>query len=96
MNLTPSDAKPAHSATFRAGSKASEFEKDEINKVFSEGAIEPDQTERVAPMVVTLKRIGPVRFCDEYRKSIAVLKRDAYSIVHMDESIDSLGIVRVF
>lgn len=45
MKLFQVDARPIHSALYRAGSKARESEKKELDKMLSDEIIEPAQTE---------------------------------------------------
>lgn len=45
------DAKPIHSAPFRAGLKALEFDRNEVDKMLLDGVIEATQTEWAATIV---------------------------------------------
>lgn len=51
IEQTLENTQPIHSALYRVGLKAREFERTEIDKMLSQMAIEPAQTEWAAPVV---------------------------------------------
>ena len=89
-------ARPSYSAPYRAGPKARDFEKSEIDKMLKAGVIEPAKTEWAAPIVFAPKKDGSLRFCVDYRRLNAETVRDSYPIPRMDECIDSLGDAQLF
>ena len=95
INVDPS-AQPIYQQPYRAGPKAREFEKQEIDRMLAEKVIEPSDAEWASPVVFVPKKDGTLRFCVDYRKLNAVTKRDSYPIPRMDECIDSLGEATIF
>lgn len=87
----PADFKPTHSALYRRSTKARKFEKHEIDRILSEGVIQPARTELVASLVLAAKQNGSVRFFVNYWKLNDVKKWSVYPIPRADECIDSLG-----
>ena len=96
IDLDPVDSRPIHSAPYRAGPKAREFEKQEIQKMLAMNVIEPAQSEWAAPIVFAPKKDGALRFCVDYRRLNAITVRDSYPIPRMDECMDSLGTAKTF
>lgn len=62
INQTPADTKPMHSAPYRPGPKALEFEKNVSDNMWWERIMEPVETEWVGPDVLLPKKIVYVRF----------------------------------
>ena len=62
IDLDPPDSIPIHSVPYRAGPKAREFEKQEIQKMLSMNVIEPAQSEWAAPIVFAPKKDGSLGF----------------------------------
>lgn len=56
IKLLPEDIRSAHSAPYQGGSKAREFETNEIAEMLEPKAIEPAQSEWVSPMMFEPKR----------------------------------------
>ena len=81
---------------YRAGPKAREFEKKEVERMLRDGIIEPSQSNWAAPVVLVPKKEGTLRFCVDYRRLNSVTVRDSYPLPRMDESIDSLGEAKYF
>lgn len=84
------DVNPIHSALYRVGPKARQFEKNEIDKMFSERVVEAAQSEWAAPIVFEQKKYGSLHFCVDYRNLNAVNRRDVYQISCIDECISLL------
>ena len=95
IELTPG-ARPIHQAPYRAGHKAREIEKKEIDRMLAAKVIEEAQSEWASPVVLIPKKDGSMRFCVDYRRLNAITVRDAYPLPRMDEYIDSLGDATVF
>lgn len=90
------DAKPIYQAPYRAGSKAREVERIEVDRMLQEGVIEPATSEWASPVVLITKPDGSVRFCVDYRKLNALTIKDSYPLPRMDECLDSLGDATMF
>ena len=95
IELTPG-AKPVYQQPYRASPTQREHERKEIEKMLTEGVIEPSTSEWAAPVVFAPKKDGTLRFCVDYRRLNAVTLRDSYPIPRMDECIDSLGDAKIF
>ena len=89
-------ARPFKSQPYRAGPKAIELEKFEIDKQLKAGVIEPTISEWASPVLFVPKKDGTLRFCIDYRKLNGMSTRDSYPIPRMDECINSLGDARIF
>lgn len=66
IELTPSDTRPIHLAPYRAGPKARNFEKTEIDNMSWMGLIEPAPAERASPIVLVVKQDGSLHLCVDY------------------------------
>ena len=63
----------------------------EIQRMLSQGIIEPSDSPWASPVVLVRKRDGTVRFCLDYRRLNDVTVKDSYPIPRIDESLDALG-----
>ena len=89
-------AKPIHAQPYRAGARAREVERQEIEKMLTQKVIEPASSEWASPIVLVPKSDGSLRFCVDYRRLNAITVPDTYPLPRMDECIDSLGDAAVF
>lgn len=96
IELTSENLEPIQSTPYLAGPKARQFEKAEFENILSQKVIEPTQTEWAAPIVTASKTDGFLRFWVDHKKSDAVSKRYSYTILWMNDCIDSLGVVSLF
>lgn len=103
INLLP-DAQPVYQQPFghrviglsyRAGMKAREVEKAEVERILKEVVVEPPDSEWASPVVLIPKLDGTLRFSVDYRRLNALTIIDSYSILRMHEGIDSLVNVEV-
>ena len=95
IDLVPG-ARPIHSQPYRAGARAREIGRGEIEKMLSQGVIEPATSEWASPIVLVPKPDGSLRFCVDYRRLNAITVPDTYPLPRMDECIDSLGDAAIF
>lgn len=65
IGLLPADAEPTHSAAY-PGSKTRELEKNEIEKMLSEGIIDTDEATWPASIVFAPKKDAFLFFCVYY------------------------------
>jgi Reverse transcriptase (RNA-dependent DNA polymerase) len=89
-------SKPVHSHPYRAGPKAREMERQEVERMLKADVIEPACSEWASPVVLVPKPDGSLRFCVDYRKLNSITVKDTYPLPRMDESIDSLGDAAIF
>lgn len=87
---------PIYSAPYRAGLKTRKVEKVKMFNMIEQKVIEPEQTERVAPIDFAIMKGRTLRLCADYRRLNALKKRDSYPIAHMNEVVYSLGKAKVF
>jgi hypothetical protein len=59
-------AKPVHAQSFRAGPRARAGESAEVQRMLTEGVIEPANSEWASPVVLLLKHDVSMRFCLDY------------------------------
>ena len=90
------DSRPIYQQPYRAGPKARDFEKEEVDRMLAAGVIEPSSADWASPVVFVPKKYGTLRFCVDYMKLNAVTRRDSYPLPRMDECIDSLGEATIF
>ena len=95
IDLVPG-ARPVHAQPYRAGGRAREVEQEEIEKMLTQGVIEPAISEWASPIVLVPKPDGSLRFCVDYRRLNAITVPDTYPLPRMDECIDSLGDAAIF
>jgi hypothetical protein len=57
------NAKPAYQAPYRAGKQSREIERQEVDRMFKAGVIEPATSEWASPVVRITKKDGSIRFC---------------------------------
>lgn len=96
IDLKKTDSLPIYSVPYGAGPSTKEFEIQEINWMFAIPGIEPVQTEWASPIVFVPRKVWTLSFCINYRKLIAMKIWDLYSVVQMDEGVDSLCDVTIF
>lgn len=90
------DVRPIHSAPYRADPAARPFEKEDLEKMTKMCVIDPAQTEYAAPIIISPKKYGSLRFCVDYRKLNAVYIGDAYPIPRTDKCNDSFADAQLF
>ncbi len=82
-------SRPVRLRPHRAGHKAREVEKTEVEEMLRLDVIEPVSTEWSSLVVIVPKPDG--RLCVDYRPLNALSLKDSYPLPRMDECIDSLG-----
>ena len=95
IDLVPG-ARPVHAQPYRADGRAREVEQEEIEKMLTQGVIEPAISEWASPIVLVPKPDVSLRFCVDYRRLNAITVPDTYPLPRMDECIDSLGDAAIF
>lgn len=75
---------------YRTGPMEREFEKEEINQMFSVNSSEPSQIDWASPIVFIEKKYRTPCFCVVYHKLNAVTIRNLYPIARLPECIYSL------
>ena len=87
---------PVFQHPYRAGPGARQAEKDEVDRMFHLGVIEPSSAEWASPVVLITKPDGSTRLCVDYRRLNALTTRDVYPLPRMDECLDTLGEAEYF
>ena len=67
-----------------------EIEKEEVQKMLGRGVIEPCQSSWASPVVLVTKKDGTTCFCVDYRKLNDVTRKDAYPLLWIDNTLDTL------
>jgi hypothetical protein len=87
---------PTRQKPYRAGPRARESERLEVERMLELDVIEPSKSEWASPVVLVPKPGGSLRFCVDYRKLNSITERDVYPLPWMDDCLDSLGDAQVF
>ncbi|KAL5457023.1 hypothetical protein EMCRGX_G034258 [Ephydatia muelleri] len=64
---------------------------EEVRKMLSRGVIRPSSSPWSSPVVMVRKKNGSWRFCIDYRKLNAVTHQDAYPLLRIDATLESLA-----
>lgn len=96
INLMEPSTRSVHSASYHAGTEIREFKKPEIDIMFNENMIEPEQRERASLSVLASKKDGTSWFCVDYQNLNAVTDRNSYAIAWIDKYIVSLSNGTIF
>lgn len=94
--LTLMNAQPIHSASYCAGSKQRELERNELEKIREAGVVKPAATEWATPIVSVPEKEGSLRLYVGFCRLDAVTERDSYLNFWMNECIDLLGYAKMF
>ncbi|CAF1502254.1 unnamed protein product [Adineta steineri] len=89
IKLIP-ESKPCNSPPYRYSPAKRQVIEENIQEMKEEGIIEPSKSPWASPVVLTPKKDGTIRFCVDYRKLNAMTTRDAYPILRIDDTLDSL------
>ncbi len=73
-----------------------EKEKEEVQKMVDRGVIEPCQSSWASPVVLVTKKDGTTCFCMDYGKLNDVIRKDAYPLPRIDDTLDALRGSRYF
>jgi hypothetical protein len=63
---------------------------EEVDKMLTEGVIEPSESPWSSPIVLAKKKDGKYRFCIDFRKVNEVTRKDAYSLPFIKVILDKL------
>ena len=67
-----------------------------IDKMMRKGVVQPSTSAWASPIVLVPKKDGSLRFCVDYRKLNAIIKKDVYPLPRIDNILDALGQARYF
>ena len=70
--------------------------KEHLQDLLDKGVIRPSQSNYASPVVLVRKKNGALRMCVDYRQLNAKVKRDAFPLPRIEESLDVLGGARLF
>ena len=70
--------------------------KEHLQDLLDKGVIKPSQSNYASPIVLVRKKSGALRMCVDYRQLNSKVKRDAYPLPRIDESLDVLGGAKYF
>ena len=63
----------------------------EVEKMLDDDIIEPSDSPWASPVVMVTKKDGSIRFCADYRRLNSSVRKDAYPLPKMDDTLDTLG-----
>src|SRR5215216_4706688 len=90
-NIETGDAIPIKQRFYRTSYQNQQFIKQEIQRLFNAGLIQPSKSQWTSPVVVVEKKNGKKRLCVDYRKLNSVTKRDNYPLPRIDDMLDTLN-----
>ena len=64
---------------------------EELEKMISQGIVEPSDSPWSAPICLVKKKDGTCRFCIDFRRLNSVTVRDAYPLPRIDDTLDALS-----
>ena len=67
-----------------------------VEKMLSQGVVEPSHSPWSSPVVIVEKKDGSRRFCVDYRQLNSVTKMDVFPLPRIDDTLDSLAQSRYF
>ena len=90
--IDTSDNPPVRVTYNRSSKSENDIIKNEIDTMLKNNIIRPSRSEWCAPVVLTRKKDGTVRFCVDYRK----LNNVTYPIPKIEETLQSLDKMKYF
>ncbi len=84
------DVTPPRCRAYRMSPYKLQKVKEYLNENLSKGFITPSKAPYFSPVLFALKVNGDLRFCVDYRKLNAIIKRNRYSLPLIDEVIDKI------
>lgn len=90
ISLKSLNKRPIKSVSYRAGPKAYDFEKSEIEDLLSMNVTKPAQQKKAFPVIFVLKKDWTLRFCVGYRNLSIITIFAFYPLPRTDECMDSL------
>lgn len=67
-----------------------------ISGLLKKGVIRESSSSYASPVVLVRKSDGSLRLCVDYRKLNSRIRRDAFPLPRIDESLDALGAAKIF
>ena len=81
-----------HKVPFALRSKISEM----VQQMVEEGIVEESSSPWASPVVIVKKKDGGLRFCVDYRRLNAVMRKDVFPLPRIDDLLDQLAGKTVF
>lgn len=94
--LTPPGTVPIRSQPYRTVPFKRVIIVDQISRMLKLKVIKPSHSDWASPVVIMPKKNGKARFCVDYRRWNKILKKNAYPLPRIEDSLDSLGDAKVF
>ena len=69
---------------------------DHLNELMKKGIIQESQSDYASPIVIVRKKNGDIRMCVDYRKLNTKVRRDAFPLPRIEESLDALSNAKYF
>ena len=95
-SIPTADEKPVTQRHRRIPPNQFEEVKQHLQDLLAKGVIRPSQSDYSSPIVLVWKKNGALRMCVDYRQLNAKVKRDAYPLPSIEESLDVLGGAKYF
>ncbi|KAG2210091.1 hypothetical protein INT45_002702, partial [Circinella minor] len=87
---------PIRSRPYRMAPSEVDYLKSELSRLYKLNIIRPSSSPWSSPIMLAKKKDNSLRFLVDLRKINAIIKKDAYSLPHIDDLLDSLGSASVF
>ena len=82
--------KPIRQPPRRLGAEKDREVEEQVTQLVQRGMVEPTDGSWSSPVVLVRKRDQSWRLCVDYRRLIAVTRKDAYPLPRIDDSLDAL------
>ena len=89
--ILTADARPLHCGPRRLAPAGLQTEQTCVKEMLLGGQIEPSDDPWASPVVLVTKKDGSTRFCVNYRPLNSLTTKDAYPLLHIDDSLRLLG-----
>ena len=90
------DETPIRQKAYRADVKSQEIIDETVDKLLSDGIIEPSLSEWSSPVILVKKKGGDFRMCVDYRRLNKVMRKEEWPIPLIQDIFDSFGGARYF
>jgi len=95
-DIDTGDAKPIKQPPRRPALAARQEEDQQLDEMLAAGIIEPSFSPWSSPVCMVKKRDDTFRFCIDYRRLNDVTEKDAFSVPHVKDALDSFHGARYF
>lgn len=88
--INTGSAQPIRQKPYRVSPTERKVINDQVQEMLRKGVIRESSSPWAAPVILVKKKDGTWRFCVDYRRLNAVIKKDVYPLPRIDDAIDCL------